>query len=281
MWPPARRGRQLRGSAGRVLRDADVGVQRQHRLAAVEGAAVGGVAQQRLADALAEDAALAARGAEHVQVDSRPLRSRACARSARRARGRATIDMPDAARSSTPARPGTLWSRSGSSAQLHVLAAGRARARERAPSAGIERAGLPAEPRARASRRSSTPATPESGWWRTVTASMRPQLVAPPRRVEGRGHALAPRRACAARRGRPRRPRSASSCGAREGAGGVGRVHGVDQHDLRQVEQRVDGLVVPVRRPHDRRRSGTMSGSTIVSSRAGAAGPRPRSRARA
>ena len=33
----------------------------------------------------------------------------------------------------------------------------------------------------------------------------------------------------------------------------IGLVQGVDQHDLREPSQRVDGLLVPVRRPHHRR----------------------------
>ena len=164
----------------------------QHRPGGVERRAVGRVAQERLADSLAEDAR------------PRPARRRARSSSTpcRRARGggrvsppwprSSEIDMPDAVSTVIPARPGELMVGSASS---------RSSTSWRRPRAWplrvpfVATSGPGSQPRRVASQaKNSTPAIAESGRWRIVTALMRAELGAPLRRVEGGGHPLAPRR---------------------------------------------------------------------------------------
>ena len=109
--------------------------------------AVGRVAQQRLADALAEDARprRARRRAPSTSDSSAVARAPAW-RAGRPSRGRATATCPDAVSTVSPARPGRAHRRIGLEAQLDVLAAA-ARAGRAACRPGRRRARLPAEPR--------------------------------------------------------------------------------------------------------------------------------------
>ena len=101
---------------------------RQHRLGGRQRRAVGGVAQQRLADAFAENA--------RPRRARRPAPSRRLVAVARapprrepaRCRGRVSMLVPDAVSTVTPARPGALWWGSGSSVSSTSL-----RCRRRAP----------------------------------------------------------------------------------------------------------------------------------------------------
>ena len=118
--------------------------------------------------------------------------------------------------------------------------------------AGPELVRPPAQARARASRRTAAPAASESSRWRTPTRVDRAQRAAQRRRVEGGRDALAPRRRAQPGEvddvGRRRSGRSARA----KAAAGVGLVLGVDQDDVGQPPQRVDALLVAVRRPHHR-----------------------------
>ena len=151
---------------------------------------VGRVAQQRLADALAEDAALAARGAEHG-----PARA-PCRRACGAARAR-----PPGARSSDTARargrldrdPGQARARSvvdrAPARSRHVLAPRVRWPHERVAPRRDQRP-RPASPAARpASRQNSSPAAAESGRWRTVTRLICRSV----RRADGGSNAAATR----------------------------------------------------------------------------------------
>ncbi len=95
----------------------------------------------------------------------------------------------------SPARPGTLWSSSGSSSSVTSCALAVGLAVQRAVRRH-QRARAPSRAARRASRRSSTPAIAESGRWRTRHGV--DPAAAPSRHCGGSkrgGHALAPRRA--------------------------------------------------------------------------------------
>ena len=101
--------------------------------------------------------------------------------------------MPLAVPISTPASPGTDIARVGLQLELHVLAAARA------PCRAAIRPALISEPGSQPSRDASQPqnSSPAHGRLGVVAHRHRAdpaQLVAPLRRVEGRGHPLAPRR---------------------------------------------------------------------------------------
>ena len=227
----------------------------QHRLGGPQRGPVGGVAQQRLTDALAEDAGLAARGAEDRPFALVPLRvavvsaqaARPAVQAQLQARTRCSAARPPgpapAARAPPPGAarclcPGPSLCRSG---------------RRRRPSARRSPSGRAPSPGARpASRRSSIAATVESGWWRTVTASSAPSSARSRRGSNAVGDPLAPRGRAqpgeiddvgAARRAR-RRARSPRARRARRR---------VEQHRLREPQQRVDRLVVAVGRPQQGR----------------------------
>ena len=181
-------GRLQRGRRGRGCRRSP-----EQRLAAVERPAVG------------RGRAAAPAGCPRRGCRPRRARRRARSSSARcpscRAGGRRSppgprsseIDIPDAVSISTPASPGTLWSASGSSAQLDVVAAAvRAAAhRRRSPASAC-----PAlQPSRDASQpKKSTPADARVGAVADGDRVDPAQLVAPARRVERGGHPLAPGR---------------------------------------------------------------------------------------
>ena len=205
------------------------------------------VAQQRLADPLAEDPALAREAPSTVQLCSLPFLSRG-ARPARPGRGRARSTSRTTCGSRRPRARHALPSSGSSVSDTSSRWPGR-----RARAVGRhQRPGAPAEPR-------GEPAEEEHARHARVGPvadrhRVDPQEPAPARRVEGEAtrsrHGVVRSQA----RSTTYAPAPAPSRGAAPRR--VGLVHRVDQHDLRHVEQRVDRLGVAVRRPDQRRQVG-------------------------
>ena len=248
-----RRGRRRRGSPRPARRLTPALIRRAP--AGLERGPVGRVAQQRLAHALAEDAALAARGAQHVQACSL-----AVARAAHRAQpARRAVERrrrsPEAVSIVTPPSPGAPML-DGLERRARPRRAARARGR-RARRRGA-RAAPAASPAARpASRRTAPPAATES----CAVAHGRPLEIAAERaRSAGGSNAAATRSRHGVERSQARSTTYARARQvvrrARSASRDVGLVLRVDEHDLREPAQRVDGLGVAVRRPHHRREVG-------------------------
>ena len=205
--PPRRRHRSSVGHR------PSASVLGQHRLRRAQRRDVGRVAQQRLADALAEDAPLAARGpGDPPRALARPSRSRACASSPPGPRSRLQLQARKRSRASrprgrapgAPAPPRGATRRPGGSAwALPSSASPRA-------TSGLgfqpQPRGQPARQQHRADRRVRVVADRD--------ALDRAQFRAPRRRIEARRDTLAPRASSAATRDRRRRPgRSACTRG--------------------------------------------------------------------
>ena len=144
-WPPAatRRSAASRAGSSETLMSAFTAAAPRRRSSA---AGVGRVAQERLADPLAEDAALAARGAEDRPALLLALLVRAGAPRGRPARGRARSTCRTPCRS--PRRPGRARPGRGRARAPAPRRRGvRGRVPRDAPFASISVPGLPAEPR--------------------------------------------------------------------------------------------------------------------------------------
>ena len=188
------------------------------------------------------------------------------ARSGRRARGRATSEQPvDAVSIVTPGQPGRVLARPARAASSTVLPAPCARGMRRGCRCSEPARRLPAQPRGQPAAEQQRGGAPSPGGGGPSRALSSPQRRAPLGRVERRGDALAPRRRA--------QPGEVDDVGvaqrARARARAPPRASGSSTESIRttcdQPQQRVDRLVVPVRRPHHVGRSVTTSGSTIVS----------------
>ena len=165
--------------------------------------------------------------------------------------------QPEAVSMVSPARPGTLQLGRGLQAQRDLCrspcrARRRVERRRRRPPAGSS---------AQPSREASQPTSSIAGDRRVGVvadrdhAISRSQLAAQRRRVERRRHPLAP-----GRRAQPREVddvgASVSSLARSSASRADGLVDRVEQHRLRERQQRVDDLGVAVRRPQQRRQVG-------------------------
>ena len=201
-------------------------------------------------------------------------RRRACARAQPAGRrGRATARTRRRNATCHAGEAGRRPCSTGSSSSLMSLPARVAAPVQPAAVLGREQRTAPSPAARPASRRAAARAAVESSWWRTVTPLERAQLRPPARRSKPRRCARATA-SSAATRGRRRR-RDSSAVGARASAAvGVRARRRSRSASRRSAAQRVDRLVVPVRRTtRSVGRSVTTSGSTIVSSSARCSGP--------
>ena len=188
-----------------------------------------------------------------VHVCSTPSRARRTARRPPGARS-SEIASPDAVSIVTPASPGAFWSAGSSVIRTSCRRRARVAAERRRRAATSDSGFQP-------SRDDSQPQNSSAGGERVLPVADRDRGDAAERARAAPAGRTRPRRAratasSAATRGRRRRRRSDELGRAVERLGDVGLVLGVDEHDLREPAQRVDRLVVPVRRPHHRREVG-------------------------
>ena len=196
--------------------------------------AVGGVPQQRLSNALAEDPALAARGAEHLPARSVPSIGALAARADRRRARSSETAIGCSPSHAIDDAPGQAR-RSCSIGAMRISTSPAIRcARRSEPALALATAARPpAEPRRQPAGQQRARSRVDVAWWRTVTARIAHSAGAA-RRVEGRRQALAPRR----------RPQPCqvddvggiSSSAARASASaGVGLAVGVEQHHVDMI----------------------------------------------